>query len=560
MKNSMIKVVLLLALGFLLVSAESRGQYQDTVLNAVISKPFFYNIQKSEGNTLFAGTSEGIFEIDDVSLRPYSPEKGYITINKKGEPIIDKNGIKFHRSNAYSYLLPYPEMGSERSYYVGLENLFYLCSGGRLLIFDILPYRYSFPNHSIRSISKDLTGTYSGIYLKGKKLSEPAQPFTDGYVRQFGDRGFVCSYPLLVLEKDAMESGQLRLDTNCFFYKEPNGLLVSDIVPAKNVWSYYVATMDKLIAVDYSFSKDSVCYRKKDKNLPIILIPGDPERLYFTAGRELLTLTYADDKTSTVLKLKEPIQGATFFGYHIYLITENALFRYNSDKTLEKLTDLEQAHTLGAVLGDQLLIGSNLGLFHYNLVSNTLSVVIKNVEFNRGALYSDYDQTKSVDNIMVGSINGLYTFRLSDIPELIARNKPQVNADALLGNTTLLISTAALLLVTLLGFYSWTYRKKLKSAESVIEELQTPKEAVTREQIEQYIADNLQVASIKSLLDEFKLNAPQLYAILKPDKPGSIIQQLRLDLVKKMREEGKPINDIAEATGLSLSYLKKLKT
>lgn len=68
------------------------------------------------------------------------------------------------------------------------------------------------------------------------------------------------------------------------------------------------------------------------------------------------------------------------------------------------------------------------------------------------------------------------------------------------------------------------------------------------------------MASIKSLLDEFKLNAPQLYAILKPDKPGSIIQQLRLDLVKKMREEGKPVNEIAEATGLSLSYLKKLKT
>jgi hypothetical protein len=40
------------------------------------------------------------------------------------------------------------------------------------------------------------------------------------------------------------------------------------------------------------------------------------------------------------------------------------------------------------------------------------------------------------------------------------------------------------------------------------------------------------------LTAEFKLNAPKRYAILKPDKPGSITQNYRLNMVKRMREEG----------------------
>jgi AraC-like DNA-binding protein len=67
-------------------------------------------------------------------------------------------------------------------------------------------------------------------------------------------------------------------------------------------------------------------------------------------------------------------------------------------------------------------------------------------------------------------------------------------------------------------------------------------------------------ASIKTILDEFNLNAPQLYTLLSPDKPGAIIQNLRMEMVKKMRMEGKPASEISEASGFSISYLKKLRT
>jgi AraC-like DNA-binding protein len=550
---------LLLFLSFLPPTA-SLGQNRDTVLNAVVSKPFFYNILKGEQNKVFAGTSEGTFEIDGISIKPYSIYKGYITADKSGKPIPDKNGVKFHRSYAYSHLLPYPEMGRERSYHVGKDKLFYICSGGRLFIFDIIPYQYTYQNHSIRSISKNLTGTYSGIYLNNKKLPEPPPPFTDGYVRQIGDRGFICSYPLYILEKDAMESGKLIEGTNFFMYNGPDDLLISDITATRDGRSYYIATLDKLILADYAFKKDRVLFKKKDKDLPIILIPGAVDKLFFTAGKELLSLSYSDQKFSSLLTLEEPIQAATFLGDQIYLITQNTLFRYNSEGKLEELAQVEQAHTLLAVLGDQLLIGSNLGLFHYNLVNNALSVVIKNVEFNKGALYSEFDPVQSIDNIHAGSINGLYTFRLSHLPELIETNRVQLSENEIFSKTNLLFGISAILLVIMLGISTWRYRTKLKSAHQIIDQLTAPSEAATRDQVEDYILNNLAAASIKSILEKFNLNAPQLYTILTPDKPGSIIQNLRMDMVKNMREEGKPISEIAAATGFSVSYLKKLKT
>ena len=51
----------------------------------------------------------------------------------------------------------------------------------------------------------------------------------------------------------------------------------------------------------------------------------------------------------------------------------------------------------------------------------------------------------------------------------------------------------------------------------------------------------------------------QLYTLLKPEKLGTIIQNFRMDRVKKMREEGKTNQEISEVTGLSVSYLKKIK-
>jgi AraC-like DNA-binding protein len=534
------------------------AQTKDTLLNTVVSKPFFYNILKGSENKLYAGTSQGIYEVIGSEIKLYSEEKGYLTTNQNGQPIIDANGIKFHRSTSFSHLLPYPEMGTERSYYAGFDDLFYLCSGGRLYIFDIIPYQHSYKNHSIRSISKNFVGTYSGVYLNGKKLLDPAPSYTDSYVRQIGNRGFICSYPLYILEKDAMETGILVPQQNFFQFEEPDGLLVSDIMADKDNETYFIATQNKLIWVDDDFKVKEILFEKNELNNPIQLVQGTVNKIFFTTENQLFSYHYNTRKIKKETQLDVPIKAAVYLGDQIYLLTQNSLYRYNSEEILEFLTNVEQAHSLLPVLGDQLMVGTDLGLYNYNLVTNILNIVIKNVEFNRGALYLEQDANLSKSKIHAGSINGIYTFELGKLNDLMERNTLTDQDKHDLNFTNLFLGFLIVVLLVGLWLSIRFYKTKLNSAYRKIDTLQSQNDVVTREQIESFIVQNLPEASIKSILDTFHLNAPQLYTILAPDKPGTLIQNQRMAKVHELRKSQKTIDEIASITGFSISYLKKL--
>lgn len=529
------------------------AQPKDTVLNMVLSKPYFYNIVQGKEGAIFAGTSEGIVLIDGVELRHYGSLKGYLTTNRVGEPVIDSGGVQYYKEKKYLRLLPYPELQDREEYHAQKGNYFYLCSGGRLYIFDLVPYEYSYPEHSIRSISKNMVGTYSGVYLNGKKLDAPAPAYTDGYIREFNGRGFICNYGLSVLEPDALQNGTLLPGVNFISYYTPGKTFINDLFPSPDGRYYYVATENALLRTDYYFKKDTPLYTHTYKDIPVTLITEDPYVLYFTSREELLVLNYKTGSIRSVLKLKQPILSGIFTEFQKYLLTQNALYRFNSSQQLEKLADLEKAHTLAKISGSELVISSDLGLYHFNIASRTLSPIIRGVEFNRKALF------RNNEAIFAGSINGLYKIQINDIPLLIEGNKTHLENAGTFTSIVLLVTVFSVVLLILM-ILLLRFRKKLKAATATIANLNEPKATITREKIETFIESNLPIASIKTLMDEFQLNAPQLYVILKPDRPGTLIQQIRLATVKKMREKGQSHEEIAAATGLSISYLKKLKT
>jgi hypothetical protein len=469
-----------------------------------------------------------------------------------GEPVIDSNGVRFHSEKTLSHLLPYPEMSREE-YHVSTENTLYICSGGRLYIFDILPFEYSFPNHSIRTISKDMLGTYSGIYLRRKRLTGQISGFVDGYIRQFGDRAFICNYELMVLEIKALDSGSIKIGNNCFVYSEPTKLFINDVFPSPDKEHYYVATQDKLILTDYNFKSDTILYTSNNNKGPIGFITGGKGVPTFFDNNELLRSSYETGSISSLIKLNEPIMAGEYIGKQIYLITSRGLYRFNTNQQIEKLMDIEKAHSLIGLSGSELLISTDHGLYLFNIVNRTLSIIIKGIEFNRRALY------KNENTIYAGSINGLYTIQIADIPKLIEDNKSQLlQATATYNLVGIIIALGSLFLF--FGFILLRYKKKLRSAENLLESISGPKEEVTREKVEEFILNNLPNASIKTIMDKFKLNGKQLYVILKPDRPGSIIQKIRMEALKKMREENKTNQEISEVTGLSVSYLKKIKS
>jgi len=148
-------ILSIILLSPILVKATNR----DTILNAVISKPYFYNVIKGKDEKIFAGTSDGIFEISGSDLLQYNNQVGYLTADKTGNPIIDLYGISHYSDRQYLHLLPYPDFGREE-YHTSSERNFYICSGGRLYIYDLTDYSLSYPLHSIRSISENLVSSY----------------------------------------------------------------------------------------------------------------------------------------------------------------------------------------------------------------------------------------------------------------------------------------------------------------------------------------------------------------------------------------------------------------
>ena len=66
-------------------------------------------------------------------------------------------------------------------------------------------------------------------------------------------------------------------------------------------------------------------------------------------------------------------------------------------------------------------------------------------------------------------------------------------------------------------------------------------------------------SKLKQMYAVVSLDNQMLYDILKPQKPGKVITNLRVQKAQDLRKEGVSYNEIASLTGFSVSYLKKLK-
>ena len=82
--------------------------------------------------------------------------------------------------------------------------------------------------------------------------------------------------------------------------------------------------------------------------------------------------------------------------------------------------------------------------------------------------------------------------------------------------------------------------------------------ALTRDDIEQFIRENLEQASLKSIAEKFDTNNAVIYELLSPEKPGALINRLRMEQVKQLRKANKSAKEISQITGFSEYYVRKV--
>lgn len=124
-----------------------------------------------------------------------------------------------------------------------------------------------------------------------------------------------------------------------------------------------------------------------------------------------------DGNIDTLAILPEQILDGSLSRLNFDMLGTHGLFVVHPDGKMEKLVDLNKAHTLQSLGDAEFGIGTDVGLFLYNATSNKLFELIKGVEFNRRGLYLQGDSLHAC------SINGMYVLKADNLEVLAARNK-----------------------------------------------------------------------------------------------------------------------------------------
>jgi AraC-like DNA-binding protein len=115
---------------------------------------------------------------------------------------------------------------------------------------------------------------------------------------------------------------------------------------------------------------------------------------------------------------------------------------------------------------------------------------------------------------------------------------------------------ASFIFIGLLTKMLFRSRRKLKDIEADTGFSAAP--VTTREDIERFIAENLAKASLKSITERFNTSNAYVYTVLAPEKPGALINRLRMEKVMQFRKQNKTASEISEVTGFSKLYVRKI--
>lgn len=553
------KIYILLSL--VLTITYAYAQTEDTYdLEKVESDRSYYNFIETK-NTLYIGTSVGAVLINKNNETSIQKELiGYLSL--ENEKVISK-GIYFghiidvNEEKKFNYLLPnpYKELVSR---HILFNNKLYLINSNKLFIFGKRNYSFTHDSLSVRSITPHYIGSYSGIYKNGSKLPFPT--YTDGFIREFQNETFIC-YEGLFRDSAGIISN----------YSNPENKLVKignieigaarDILKIENN-QYILLTTTGIYLVNFSQKKIETIYKatKNDEKISFIkceTVNNMTTRLFYSAQEKINYYVFQTKETITLLSLKNAqIQQAYFPNTidKIYVLLNNrfseCILNTRTNQYTENILipELRLPHNF-LINNHYAFISTNEGLHMYYLKSNSFYSNIIPFETNNLSL------SLVNDTIKVGTVNGIANLSIDNINNIVKEyiDKSTISTKVDKNNSfiyLILIQSCAIIALILLIF-------KLKK-KTPIAKPESLTQLPTKENIISYINRNIISVSNKSICDHFNINAVKLYEILEDEKPGEIIRNLRVALVRKYRKEKKDEQFISENTGFSISYLKKV--
>ena len=510
----------------------------DFIIKKIHTNKIYYNVVLHENN-IYVSSNEGIYIVDAFSneLRMHDESTRGI-INSDLSKNLNIFKIRFIESP-----IPLPKSYMETvTDFTFNRNYVYIISRGDLLIYENKPYKFS-PHGSVRSISKNSIGTYSGIFINGNKLKNPY--YTDGQIREFDSIIFIC-YNGLVEYKNGQE--KILYDNDNSKFSNAKYGKISDIFSIGNA-NYLTVSSTGLYQYDYNSNSFSLIYSNEKKIIPIKnkienRIQNNNE-FHFIDGNKYLSVNTntlstevlydnLDYSISDILECSN--DGNIFYG-----ITENKfLLKFRrSENTFELLNKYQMnfsAHTISDV-GDLIFLSGNDGLSLFAKSIDKMYHRIITDEFNMNAVF------KSNSEISFGSIHGVY--KIENVDEY---QKSSYLQNITTNNKSAYISEIIIIVFIIIFLFvlRTSNQKNLSNEELVFE-------------IKKFITKNLRTVSLSSLQDKFNLDYNAINNLQKEFSPAKFIKQERNNKAKEMFLKNEPVSKISYQTGYSESYLMKNK-
>ena len=531
-----IKIVFITLLSFLIEVTFAQNKY--TLISMYDDKNYYSVVD--DGENIFLGTDKGIFKIDQLNNIILFDNLTIGSINsslKKKE-----QNIKF--LNAPPFVpLEAEYLNSITDLLIRDKDLF-IISRGKLFVFRELWYNFT-PYESVRSITKNYTGSYSGIFKGNDLVNYPT--YTNGQIKEFDEITFICYDGLVKIINDQvnfiydyyLDDKKLGRFSNIFKLSESEFIVISN----KGIYQYNTKNDGFKLIYDSS-------------NSPVI-----PTRKIFRNGYEfkefgfsfayknsinLMNLETFEVSTLTFDQLGENIIDIVNKGLHYYLISEQKkLYKLSIDfnnptdferNQIVEVINLDQLkHTIEMFDGYIVLTGNN-GLSIYDTYNEKLYERVLMEEFNKGSIYLDDKSLK------IGGLYGVYSFENFDLNfKKILQNMP---AKSMPINIWMILFFISLVLIVVLTYLYISRRTQKGSAKEILVD-----------EIKDYINQNISVITINSIIEKFNLDYNQLYQLNNDFKPGKYITEKRQKIAAQLIKKDKHLKEIAQETGYSQSYL-----
>ncbi len=519
---------------------------QNFELDKILSNPYVLNIVNNEKG-VFLGTKDGIYGFDKDELYLVDDNIKQL-INSNLEPL-DLSFIQYAKS--YNELLP-KEYQNNFTTAIEQNGKLMLVSRGKLFVFKKAFYDFQ-PNNSVRSISENYLGTYGGIYNNGELLKYPT--YTSGKIREFEDKTFICYDGLFVIDKNGNTTDYKSFETTSLEKKTSfakNIGLVKDIIPIDKD-SYFVFSSRGIYLFNLKNTKITTLFEltEEDDFVEFIDFIEDLGVYFFTknavyklnVNENKIQLIHNTEQDHTFLTIDKRKGINKFFA--ISSADKLVSHEYVNEKwIIQELADANPfCHSIYYMNNYLLLVGNN-GLDVYDLTTGKLFENIISDELNK------YAYNVSGDEIQLGGIYGLYKFSFQDLKnhlDFYETKTPELNRP----KESPLITKLFLVLFSILIIVVLLLNRKRKPVN-------TKANSLRREKIDAYIDSNISTVTIKEISDQFDIKVHELYEIMDGVKPGKYIRDKRVKIVNRMRKEGASTEEIAEKSGFSISYLKKL--